>query len=203
MAATSPSRWPRSPSQGKCSRAFYASSQNYGRSLRLRQHEVSMVMRSRATDRRSASKCQGKRPNQPPLPPFGLSGTMALVRAATLSCENAGKSQKCTQDRSHRGIPVDSVSSLDLGTQAFLNPGSRHCNSDGRLSVPYRTCSRRRRRSSAEPIERARRDPEFIDNERSVEPRASPPEASLRCGTVRAAIQNSQATWRSSLQTFF
>jgi hypothetical protein len=120
-----------------------------------------------------------------------------------ISCENAGKSQKCTQDRESSGESRFIAFPPWIcrpGTQAFLNPGSRHCNSDGRLSVPYGTCSRRRRRSSAEPIERARRDPRVIDNERSVEPRASPPEASLRCGTVRAAIQNSQATWRSSLQ---
>jgi hypothetical protein len=37
-----------------------------------------------------------------PLLPFGLSGMTALVRAA-LSCENAGKSQKCTQDRESSG----------------------------------------------------------------------------------------------------
>ena len=41
----------------------------------------------------------GKTAKSAPLPPFGLSGMTALVRAATLSCENAGKSQKCTQDR--------------------------------------------------------------------------------------------------------
>jgi hypothetical protein len=62
-----------------------------------------MVVRSRATDRRSASKCQGKRADQPRCRPFGLSGMTALVRAATLSCENAGKSQKCTQDRESSG----------------------------------------------------------------------------------------------------
>jgi hypothetical protein len=47
----------------------------------------------------------GKTAKSAPLPPFGLSGMTALVRAATLSCENAGKSQKCTQDRSHPGNP--------------------------------------------------------------------------------------------------
>jgi hypothetical protein len=42
----------------------------------------------------------GKTAKSAPLPPFGLSGMTALVRAATLSCENAGKSQKCTQGES-------------------------------------------------------------------------------------------------------
>jgi hypothetical protein len=39
-AATLPSRWPRSPSHGKCSRRVYASSQNYGHSLHQRQRET-------------------------------------------------------------------------------------------------------------------------------------------------------------------
>ena len=39
----------------------------------------------------------GKTAKSAPLPPLGLSGMTALVRAATLSCENAEKSQKCTQ----------------------------------------------------------------------------------------------------------
>jgi hypothetical protein len=62
---TSPSRWPRSPSHGKCSRRFYGSSRNYGRSRHLRQHETPMLMHSRATDRRSASRCQQKWRDQP------------------------------------------------------------------------------------------------------------------------------------------
>ncbi len=45
----------------------------------------------------------GKTAKSAPLAPFGLSGMTALVRAATLSCENAGKSQKCTQDRESSG----------------------------------------------------------------------------------------------------
>jgi hypothetical protein len=45
----------------------------------------------------------GKTAKSAPLPPFGLSGMTALVRADTLSCENAGKSQKCTQDRESSG----------------------------------------------------------------------------------------------------
>ena len=32
----------------------------------------------------------GKTAKSAPLPPFGLTGMTALVRAATLSCENAG-----------------------------------------------------------------------------------------------------------------
>src|SRR6516164_9193912 len=36
----SPSRWPRSPSHGKCSKRFCSSSRSYGRSHRPRQHEA-------------------------------------------------------------------------------------------------------------------------------------------------------------------
>src|SRR5215472_17557968 len=60
----SPSRWPRSPSHGKCSKRFCGSSRNCGRSHHQRQHGRSTVMRSRATDGMSASECQGKRPDQ-------------------------------------------------------------------------------------------------------------------------------------------
>ncbi|SRR6266511_5920916 len=45
----------------------------------------------------------GKTAKSAPLAPFELLGMTALVRAATLSCENAGKSQKCTQDRESSG----------------------------------------------------------------------------------------------------
>ena len=36
----------------------------------------------------------GKMARSAPLPPFGLSGMTAVVRAAALSCQNAGKAQK-------------------------------------------------------------------------------------------------------------
>ena len=47
----------------------------------------------------------GKTAKSAPLPPFGLSGMTALVRAATLSCENAGKSQNARKIGSHPGNP--------------------------------------------------------------------------------------------------
>jgi hypothetical protein len=59
----------------------------------------------------------GKTAKSAPLPPFGLSGMTALVRAATLSCENAGKSQKCTQDRESSGeYQSNEITSIRLGT---------------------------------------------------------------------------------------
>src|SRR5262249_25713598 len=64
----SSSRWPRSPSPGKCSKRFCGSSRSYGRSHHQRQRETFDVMHSRATDRRSASKCQGKMARSDPRP---------------------------------------------------------------------------------------------------------------------------------------
>ena len=37
------------------------------------------------------SKYQEKWPDQPPLPPFGALGVTAVIRAASLSCQNAKK----------------------------------------------------------------------------------------------------------------
>jgi hypothetical protein len=51
-------------------------------------------MRSRATDGRSASKCQGKWPDQLLNQRFGLPALTAEVRATRLSFQNAGRAQK-------------------------------------------------------------------------------------------------------------
>src|SRR6516164_3521344 len=87
------SRWPRSPSHGKCSKRFCGSSRNYGRSHHQRQRDTFDVMHSRATDRRSASKCQGKWPDQSLNQAFGLSEVLAAVSTSRLSCKRAGKTR--------------------------------------------------------------------------------------------------------------
>src|SRR5262245_44680174 len=48
-------------------------------------------MHSRATDRRSASKCQGKWPDQTLDQAFGLSEVLVAVSTSRLSCKSAGK----------------------------------------------------------------------------------------------------------------
>src|SRR6516162_6079308 len=83
------SRWPRSPSHGKCSKRFCGSSRNCGRSRHRRHREKLDVMHSRATDRRSASKCQGKWPDQTLEQAFGL----PKVYTSRLSCKRAGKTR--------------------------------------------------------------------------------------------------------------
>jgi hypothetical protein len=53
-----------------------------------------MLMRSRATDGRSASRCQQKWPDPAPRPPLGASTVTTAGRAASPSCQSAGKTQK-------------------------------------------------------------------------------------------------------------
>src|SRR5947209_10975796 len=50
-------------------------------------------MHSRATDRRSASKCQGKWPDQTLDQAFGLPEVLVAVRTPRLSCKRAGKTR--------------------------------------------------------------------------------------------------------------
>src|SRR5215467_2292962 len=85
------SRWPRSPSHGKCSKRFCGSSRSYDGSHYQRQRETFDVMHSRATDRRSASKCQGKWPDQILEQAFGLPEVLVAVSTSRLSCKRAGK----------------------------------------------------------------------------------------------------------------
>src|SRR5260370_18268944 len=50
-------------------------------------------MHSRATDRRSASKCQGKWPDQTLDQAFGLAEVVVAVSTSRLSCKRAGKTR--------------------------------------------------------------------------------------------------------------
>src|SRR5260370_12873610 len=50
-------------------------------------------MHSRATDRRSASKCQGKWPGQTLDQAFGLPEVLVAVSTSRLSCKRAGKAR--------------------------------------------------------------------------------------------------------------
>src|SRR5215468_7616320 len=50
-------------------------------------------MHSRATDRRSASKCQGKWPDQTLDQAFGLPEVLVAVSTSRLSCKRAGETR--------------------------------------------------------------------------------------------------------------
>jgi len=75
------------------SKRFCGSSRSYGRSHHQRQRETFDVMHSSATDRRSASKCQGKWPDQTLDQTFGLPEVLVAVSTSRLSCERAGKTR--------------------------------------------------------------------------------------------------------------
>src|SRR5262249_1454571 len=76
-----------------CSKRFCGSSRSYGRSHHQRQRETFDVMHSSATDRRSASKCQGKWPDQTLDQTFGLPEVLVAVSTSRLSCKRAGKTR--------------------------------------------------------------------------------------------------------------
>src|SRR5215831_8234140 len=57
------------------------------------QHEMFDVMHSRATDRRNASKCQGKWPDQTLDQAFGLPEVLVAVSISRLSCKRAGETR--------------------------------------------------------------------------------------------------------------
>src|SRR5262249_50213007 len=61
------SRWPRSPSHGKCSKRFCGSSRSYGRSHHQRSRETFDVMHSRATDKKCV-QMPGKMAGSDPRP---------------------------------------------------------------------------------------------------------------------------------------
>ena|SRR6516162_5183395 len=63
------------------------------RKRELRPQRRSDVMHSRATDRRSASKCQRKWPDQTLDQAFGLPEVLVAVSTSRLSCKRAGKTR--------------------------------------------------------------------------------------------------------------
>src|SRR5215469_12218713 len=60
-------------------------------------------MHSRATDRRSASKCQGKWPDQTLDQAFGLPEALVAVSTSRLSCKRAGKTRTLMPVRDSSG----------------------------------------------------------------------------------------------------
>src|SRR6266516_7224872 len=73
-------------------------------------------MHSRATERRSASKCQGKGPDQTLDQAFGLPEVLVAVSTSRLSCKRAGKTRTLMpvwdssgESRLKRFVPTCSV----------------------------------------------------------------------------------------------
>src|SRR5262249_35611411 len=77
-------------------------------------------MHSRVTDRRSASKCQGKWPDQTLDQALGLPEVLVAVSTSRLSCKRAGKTRTL--------MPVwDSSGESRLRRALSIRPGSHHC----------------------------------------------------------------------------
>lgn len=77
-------------------------------------------MHSRATDRRSASKCQGKWPDQTLDQAFGLPEVLVAVSTSRLSCKRAGKTRTLMPVWDSSGISVKTSSfPLDLNGSAI------------------------------------------------------------------------------------
>src|SRR5215475_4320723 len=105
------------------------------------QHEMFDVMHSRATDRRSASKCQGKWPDQTLDEALGLPEVLVAVSSLRLSCKRAGK----TRTLSRFGIHLENLG-LRLAETRSLCPrrgARRACEiQDGSWQYQYITTER-------------------------------------------------------------
>src|SRR6516164_9648596 len=89
----SSSRWPRSPSHGKCSRRFCGSSGNCGRSHRQRQHEAFDSHAFKSNRQKECVQMPGRWPDQTLDQAFGLPEVLVAVSTSRLSCKRAGKTR--------------------------------------------------------------------------------------------------------------
>jgi hypothetical protein len=73
---------------------WVANGRESSRHLRLRPHEAFDGLPLTTNRREECVQMQVKWSDQPPLPPLGVPGVTAVIRAASLACQNAGKAQK-------------------------------------------------------------------------------------------------------------
>src|SRR5262249_19454596 len=145
-AAMLSSRWLRSPSHGKCSKRFCGSSRSYGRSHHRRQRETFDVMHSRATDRRSASKCQEKWPDQALDQAFGLPEGLVAVSTSGLACKRAEKTRTSMPvwDSSGESRLCRALDPRVIGREVFVPPCAEagpkllNCTTRSRGRSPWR-----------------------------------------------------------------
>src|SRR5262249_23034380 len=93
------------------------------------QHEMFDVMHSRATDRRSASKCQGKWPDQTLDQAFGLPEVLVAVASRVCLARGPGKRDATARPDPGRGGSGDAQAQDSWQPQrdvALLQASQRH-----------------------------------------------------------------------------
>src|SRR6266436_257844 len=103
MDATSSSRWPRSPSHGKCSKRFCGSSRNYGRNHHPRQHEAFDCHAFKRNRQEECVQMPVKIARSAPRPSFGLPELLVAIHTSRQSCCKAGKARIFTPVRESSG----------------------------------------------------------------------------------------------------
>ena len=86
------SRWPRSPSHGKCSRRFCGSSRSYGRSHHPRQHEAFDCHAFKRNRQEECVQMPVKIARSTPRPSFGLRELLVASHISRLASRDAAKS---------------------------------------------------------------------------------------------------------------
>src|SRR6516165_4540249 len=86
------SRWPRSPTHGKCSRRFCGSSRNYGRSHHPRQHEAFDCHAFKRNRQEECVQMPVKIARSTPRPSFGLPELLVASHISRLAFRDAAKS---------------------------------------------------------------------------------------------------------------
>jgi Transposase DDE domain group 1 len=102
-AALSPSRWPRSPSHGKCSKRFCGSSRNCGRSRHQRQRETSDGHAFKSNPRQECVRMPGKMARSDSRTLFGTPEMPATGPTSGLGFRPAQKRLPFTLIRSSSG----------------------------------------------------------------------------------------------------
>src|SRR5215510_1862806 len=88
----SPSKWPRSPSHGKCSKRFCGSSRNCGRSRHQRQHEAFDCHAFKRNRQEECVQMRVKIARSTPRPSFGLRELLVASHISRLASRDAAKS---------------------------------------------------------------------------------------------------------------
>src|SRR6266567_268452 len=125
----SPSRWPRSPSHGKCSKRFCGSSRSYGRSHHPRQHEAFDCHAFKRNRQEECVQMPVKIARSAPRPSFGLPELLVAIHSSRQSCCKAGKARIFTPVRESS---EESRANIHPETACHSNQGGYKNRGEGR-----------------------------------------------------------------------